>query len=228
MSRQSSKVPWMAILCTLRSRTVVICASGMGETRLCGCRINTLTSFFPRRPYIAALPVSPEVAPHHHGEIVPLRSKLALIFSLQKVLKEVPDELERNILECKGGAVEELEEVCLRLAWLLGFRQGNDWGGVGVAEGGVGPLNEGFEVGGDLAGGDVEGENLKGELLEGEVRPGGEPVLGEGGDGLGDKETPVDNEDLEDDFFKGELHVNTGVSCASLQEGWGVEAGGAG
>jgi len=158
--------------------------------------------------------------------MVSLRSKLALILSLQKVLKEVSDELERNILECKGGAVEELEEVCLWLAWLLGFRQGDDWGDVGVAEGGVGPINESFEVGGgDLAGGDVERENLEGELLEGEMRPGGEPVLGEGGDGLRDKEAPVSSEALEDDFFKGELHTNADVSCAGLQGGGAGELG---
>ena len=47
---QLSKVPFTAMLCTLGSVTVVICASWMGDTRPFGCNMNIDTFFFPFKP----------------------------------------------------------------------------------------------------------------------------------------------------------------------------------
>ena len=109
--------------------------------------------------------------------MVSLRTNLALILSLQKVLEEVPNELQRNVFECKGRPVEQLEEVLLGLFWILVFGEGDGGSDVGVAECRVGSLNEELEVGrGDLCGRYVQREDLVGELLEGERGPGGKPV----------------------------------------------------
>ena len=60
---QSSNVPSMARLNTFGSSTAVICFSWSGATRPCGCIMKMRMRSRPRTPWIAALPVSPLVAP---------------------------------------------------------------------------------------------------------------------------------------------------------------------
>ena len=59
----SSNVPSSAMLNTLASSTEVICFSCSGETRPFGCMMKMLMRSRPAAPWIAALPVSPLVAP---------------------------------------------------------------------------------------------------------------------------------------------------------------------
>ena len=60
---QSSNVPSTAMQCTFGSGTVVICSSWRRLVRPSGNRMKTRTFDFPRSAAIAALPVSPLVAP---------------------------------------------------------------------------------------------------------------------------------------------------------------------
>lgn len=142
------------------------------------------------------------------GVVLFLRTfpSLSLVLAHEKVLKQVADKLQRDILERKGRAVEQLEQVVAVL-------EVDERGGVGVAEGRVAAADNVLEVGRrDLVGGDVEGENLVGEVVEAEVLP-GLPVLGRG-DGLGDEETAIGGEALEDGLLKGELgRANVLVLC---------------
>lgn len=60
---QSSNVPSMAMLCMLLSVTVIICSSCVREVRPSGYMMKHSTPFLPRSPWMAELPVSPDVAP---------------------------------------------------------------------------------------------------------------------------------------------------------------------
>lgn len=137
-------------------------------------------------------------------------SSLALVLAHEEVFKQVAEELQRNVLEGKGRAVEELEEVEVVV-------QVAERCGVGVAEGGIASVDDALEVfGGDLGGGDVEREDLVGEVGKGEVLP----VLpvGDLGDVLGDEETAVAGETLENDLLEGELEMRSALCRQWLQE----------
>ena len=60
---QSSKVPWIERLNTLSASTDVICRRWTSDVRPWGWRMKILARERPRMASIAALPVSPEVAP---------------------------------------------------------------------------------------------------------------------------------------------------------------------
>ena len=82
MRWQSSKVPSTARLNTLGSSTEVICFSCSGATRPCGCIMKMLIRSRPRTPWMAALPVSPLVAPR----MFRLRSARSRVYS-KKLLR---------------------------------------------------------------------------------------------------------------------------------------------
>ena len=54
----------MATLKIFSSKLVVICFLCTSETLLCGCRIKTFIFFLPLKAFMAAEPVSPDVAPN--------------------------------------------------------------------------------------------------------------------------------------------------------------------
>lgn len=128
-------------------------------------------------------------------------SDLALILPGQEVLEQVPQELQRDVLEGEGWAVEQLEQVQVALQ----VPQGRD---LVVPEGRVAPVDDPPEVfGRDLGARDVQGQDVEGELGEGQVFP-VLPVRG-GGDLLGDVQAAVVGEALEDDILEGELRIAT-------------------
>lgn len=78
----------------------------------------------------------------NNSQVCAVGALLALISAHQEVLEEVAEELESDILESKSGTVEELEQVeVLRLV------QGDDWGNVLCAEGGITTVDDVLEVG---------------------------------------------------------------------------------
>lgn len=73
----------------------------------------------------------------------------ALVPPLQEELKQVPKKLERDILECKGGPVEELKHVG-------GVGEFLERGDLGMAESTVGFFDKLPQLGlGNLVGGDI-------------------------------------------------------------------------
>lgn len=127
-----------------------------------------------------------------------------LVLPGQEVLEEVSDELQSNILEGEGRTVEELEKVDV-----LFWDQWDDWGDFWMAEGAVGLVDEGLEIGiWDFGRRDEETVDIEGELLEGEFAPFGFPILWKAWNSFGDKETSISSETLEDGGFEGELSRN--------------------
>lgn len=127
------------------------------------------------------------------GELLPLLALLlGRVPALKEVLKQVAEELERDVLERKRRSVEELEHVLL-FADLVQRRR------LGVSEGSVRALDEVAQVlRGDLRRGYKERDKLEGKLGEGQTAPFGLPVGREGGDRRGDVEPAVGGESGQD------------------------------
>lgn len=124
-------------------------------------------------------------------------SSLALVPPRQKVLKQVTQELQCDVLEGKSRAVEELEQVQV----VLQVAQGGD---ILVTESRITLVDNVLEVlRGYLGGRDVQGEDVEGELGKGQVLPA--LPIGGGGDLLGDVEAAVGGEALEHDLLEGQL-----------------------
>lgn len=118
----------------------------------------------------------------NNGQFLHILS-LALVPPLQKVPKQLSQELKGHVLESPCGAMPELENVLLATS-LSDGRSG------GRSEGAVGSVDDGLEVvGGNDRGGDEKREDFVGELWERQTGPLGLPVLGKGRDMGGDVET---------------------------------------
>jgi len=157
---------------------------------------SQLRGFLPSRPcsllrYQATSspfysPSSVTTSSSDDGDSLPLLSFLLVLVSpLEEELEEVPQELESDVFESERGTVEELEDVLL-------LRDLVKRSGLWVSEGGVGRVDDGFQVrGGDLGRRDEEREDVVREIGEGQSSPRGFPVGGEGRDGFGDVESSV-------------------------------------
>lgn len=92
-------------------------------------------------------------------------ASLALVFANQEVLEEVANKLQRNILERKRRAMEQLKQMVVVF-------QMNQRCSFGASECRVASLDDVFEVlGGDFARRNVQREDLVGEVLKAEVLP---------------------------------------------------------
>src|SRR5260370_23682126 len=101
MSWQSSNTPRTAMLKMFASCSEYICAAWKALMRPYGESMKTCTFFLPRSAYSAEDPVSPEVADHVEPPAV----------LLQRVLEEVAEELQRDVLEGGRGPVGEAEGI---------------------------------------------------------------------------------------------------------------------
>lgn len=128
---------------------------------------------------------------------MPTLSSLALVLPYEEVLKQVSQELQRNILEGKSRAVEQLEQVVVIL-------QVHKRRSIFASEGRITPLDDILEVcGRNLCGRDVKRQDLVSQVDKAEVLP-RLPIRGLG-DSFGDEKATVVCETLEDCFFEGKL-----------------------
>lgn len=135
------------------------------------------------------------------SQVFPITTLLALVSADEEVLEEVAEELKSDILEGKGGTVEQLEQVNL-----LRLVKGDDGGDVLGAEGGITAVDDVLEVcGWDLGVGNVEREDLKSEVLERELLPLGLPVGRQGRNLFWNEQATVGGETFEDYILKREL-----------------------
>lgn len=85
------------------------------------------------------------------GQVVTVLASLARVLAHEEVFEEVTQTLKGDVLESEGWAVEELQQVQV----VLGVQCG-DRGALGVAECGVGLVDDVLKVlGGDFGGGDI-------------------------------------------------------------------------
>ena len=143
----------------------------------------------------------------------------------QKLLVQVAKELERHILEGKGGSVVELEHVhavrdlthrrhaaVLRLRVLRRLERR-------VTEGGIRPLNDILQPGfRDVIGANVEAHDLEGQILIGQSLPARLPVRRERRDGLWHEEATVRAKALQHCLIKLEASL-AATSAAVLGSG---------
>ncbi len=88
------------------SASEYICAVWNGLMRPFGESMNTLSPRLPRIAYSAAEPVSPEVAPRMFSARPALR---------QRVLEQVAEQLQRDVLERQRRPTGEAQQVQPRL-----------------------------------------------------------------------------------------------------------------
>ena len=141
----------------------------------------------------------------NNSQVFPLLARLILAFvpANQEVLEKVAQELQSNILESKGRAVEQLQQV-----EVLFLVEGCDGNNVVGTECSIALSDDLLQIGfGDLVARDVEGEDLEGKILEGEVPPFGLPVGWEGGNFFRNEEATVGGETLQDDILEGKLVI---------------------
>lgn len=133
--------------------------------------------------------------------MVAVFANLSSVLAHEEILKQVAEELQRNVFECKGWAVEELHQVQIRI-----FIQRNNWCLQVMSERAIRIVDDLLEIlSWNFGWGDVEGDEVVCQIDEGEVLPLGLPVWWELGDGLGDEEAAVAGEAFEYDIFEGEL-----------------------
>ena len=102
----------------------------------------------------------------------PLFSRLVLVPSYEKVLEEVAEELEGDILEREGRAMKQLQEV-----QVFGLIEGDEWRHIGSAESGIAAVDNSSEIlRRYLRLRDIEGEDLISQFLERVVSPFALPV----------------------------------------------------
>lgn len=124
-------------------------------------------------------------------------ASLALVFPHQEVFKEVAEELQGNVLESKGRAMEQFEQVQVVVEVSQGCRL---WG----AESRVRAVDDALQVfPRNLSGRDVEREDLEGQIGKGQVLP-ALPLAGTG-NLFWDIQAAIVGETLENDIFKREL-----------------------
>ena len=109
---------------------------------------------------------------YHRQCLRPLSGRFARVSPSEEKLKEIPEELQRHVLEGKSRAVEELQDELV----VVDFRQGRD---IGMPERAIRSTHERAQlVAGELVRRDVEREHGHGEIDEGVGFPFVLPVVG--------------------------------------------------
>ena len=145
------------------------------------------------------------------GQVVSMVAGLELrVLSNKEELKQVTEELESDVFERKGRAVEQLEEVKV-------FRsiERDEWSRGWMAESRIAGVNYGFELAvGDFFGVNVQPHDLEGQVGEGKVFP-LEVVRADIGHCLWVEETAIRGKPFEDHVLEREVLLCGVIMVAS-------------